>query len=108
MECINEKGKSGALYLNGRLLLNVVEMPEITFDSYVDNGDIIDTFSHDRSCSFTATFRCSKISRKKFVHNLIKQGYSKKSAKWLAWHCNRNKISYGNANKLIALGLSVR
>lgn len=100
--------KSGVLYLNGKPLLDVTKMPEITFDSCVDGKDIIGTFPQDRSCSFTATFKCAKISRKKFVRSLIKQGYSKKSAKDLAWYCRRKRIPYGNANDLIILGLSVR
>ena len=99
--------KSSVLYYNGRPL-NISEMPPITFDSCVDSGDIIGTFSQNRDCSFTATFKHLKISRKKFVHNLIKQGYSKKAAKQLAWYCNGKRISYGVANILIALGLSVR
>lgn len=98
--------KSGVLYLNGKPLFNVTKMPEITFDSYIDGGDIIGTFPEGMSCSFTGTFKRAKMSRKKFVRNLIKQGYSKKSAKWLAWYCCRKKISYGSANDLIALGLS--
>lgn len=103
-----EKIKSSVLYLNGRPLLNISEMPSITFDSDVDTGDIIGSFSQDKNYSFTATFKHLKISRKKFVHNLMKQGYSKKAAKQLAWYCNRKRISYGAANNLIALGLSVR
>ena len=99
--------KSSVLYYNGRPF-NMSEMPPITFDSCVDSGDIIGTFSQNRDCSFTATFKHLKISRKKFVHNLIKQGYSKKAAKQLAWYCNGKRISYGVANILIALGLSVR
>ena len=99
--------KSSVLYYNGRPF-NISEMPPITFDSCVDSGDIIGTFSQNRDCSFTATFKHLKISRKKFVHNLIKQGYSKKAAKQLAWYCNGKRISYGVANNLIALGLSVR
>lgn len=76
--------KSSVLYYNGRPLLNISEMPPITFDSCVDGGDIIGTFPQNRNCSFTATFKHLKMSRKKFVHNLIKQGYSKK---WLnSWH----------------------
>lgn len=100
--------KSSVLYLNGRPLLNISEMPPITFDSCVDGSDIIGTFPQNRNCSFTATFKHLKMSRKKFVHNLIKQGYSKKVAKQLAWYCNGKRISYGAANDLIALGLSVR
>ena len=99
--------KSSVLYYNGRPF-NMSEMPPITFDSCVDSGDIIGTFSQNRDCSFTATFKHLKISRKKFVHNLIKQGYSKKAAKQLAWYCHGKRISYGVANILIALGLSVR
>ena len=75
--------KSSVLYYNGRPLLNISEMPPITFDSCVDGGDIIGTFPQNRNCSFAATFKHLKMSRKKFVHNLIKQGYSK----WLnSWH----------------------
>lgn len=99
--------KSSVLYLDGRSLLNISEMPPITFDSYIDR-DIIGTFPQNRNCSFTATFKHLKMSRKKFVHNLIKQGYSKKVAKQLAWYCNGKRIPYGAANDLIALGLSVR
>ena len=36
--------KSSVLYYNGRPLLNISEMPPITFDSCVDGGDIIGTF----------------------------------------------------------------
>jgi len=100
--------KSSVLYYNGRPLLNISEMPPITFDSCVDGGDIIGTFPQNRNCSFAATFKHLKMSRKKFVHNLIKQGYSKKVAKQLAWYCNGKRIPYGAANNLIALGLSVR
>lgn len=99
--------KSGVLYLNGKPLLNVTEMPEITFDSYIGGKDIIGIFPQDRSCSFTATFKPLRMSRKKFVRSLIKQGYPKKKAKWIAWYCNRKRMSYGNANNLIALGLSI-
>lgn len=100
--------KSSVLYLNDRPLFNISEIPLITFDSYVDGADIIGTFPQDRNCSFTVTFKNVKMSRKKFVHSLIKQGYSKKAAKQLAWYCNRKMIPYGAANNLIALGLSVR
>lgn len=100
--------KTGVLYLNGKPLLNVTKMPEITFDSYIDGRDIIGTFPQDRNCSFTATFKPSKMSRKRFVRNLMKQGYSKKVAKWLSWYCNKKKIPYSRSNTLIALGLSVR
>lgn len=97
--------KTGVLYLNGKPLLSVTEMPEITFDSYVGGKDIIGSFPQDRDCSFTATFKPSKMSRKKFVRNLIKQEYSKKTAKWLAWYCHGKRIPYGNANSLITFGL---
>lgn len=99
--------KSGVLYLNGKPFLNVTQMPEITFDSYVGSKDVIGTFPQDKNYSFTATFKHSKMSRKRFVRNLMKRGYSKKTAKWIAWYCRRKKIPYGNANNLIALGLSV-
>ena len=36
--------KSSVLYYNGRPLLNISEMPPITFDSCVVGGDIIGTF----------------------------------------------------------------
>ena len=100
--------KSSVLYYNGRPLLNISEMPPITFDSCVDLGGILIIKQKNRNCSFTATFKHLKMSRKKFVHNLIKQGYSKKMAKQLAWYCNGKRIPYGAANNLIALGLSVR
>lgn len=102
------ENKSSVLYLNSRPLLNISEMPPITFDSYANGSDIIGSFSQDRNCLFTATFKHLKMSRKKFVHNLIKQGYYKKVAKQLAWYCNGKRIPYGSANDLIALGLSVR
>lgn len=47
------------------------------------------------------------MSRKKFIRNLVKQGYSKKVAKWLAWYCHGKRIPYGKASNLIAWGLSV-
>lgn len=99
--------KSGVLYLDGKPFHNVAQMPEITFDSYVDGKDVIGTFPQDRSYSFTATFKHSKMSRKKFVRNLMKQGYTKKTAKWIAWYCRKKRIPYRNANNLMALGLSV-
>lgn len=104
---MGETENTGVLYLNGKQLC-LAEMPEITFDSYMNGKEIIGAFSHDRSCSFTVTFKYAKISRKRFVRNLMKQGYSKKDAKWLSWYCNKKRISYSKANTLIALGLSVR
>lgn len=103
-----KENKSSVLHLNSRPLLDICEIPPITFDSYVDSADIIGTFPQNRNCSFTATFKHLKMSRKKFVNNLIKQGYSKKAAKQLAWYCKEKMIPYGAANDLIALGLSVR
>lgn len=103
---MGETENAGVLYLDGKPLC-LAEMPEITFGSYTDGKDMIGTFSRDRSCSFIVTFKHSKMSRKKFVRNLIKQGYSKKAAKWLAWYCHRKRISYGKASNLIAWGLSV-
>lgn len=41
--------KSSVLYYNGRPLLNISEMPPITFDSCVDGGDIIGTFCKYRN-----------------------------------------------------------
>ena len=104
---MGETENTGVLYLDGKPL-RLTEMPEITFDSSIDGKDIIGAFSCDRSCSFTATFRYSKMSRKRFVRNLMNQGYSKKVAKWLSWYCNKKRIPYSKANTLIALGLSVR
>lgn len=74
---MGETENTGVLYLDGKPL-RLTEMPEITFDSSIDGKDIIGAFSCDRSCSFTATFRYSKMSRKRFVRNLMKQGYSKR------------------------------
>lgn len=98
---------SGILFVNGEPIFNITKMPEITFDSKIDNENIIGTFPHDRSCSFTGIIKHAKMSRKKFVHNLIKQGHSKKSAKNLAWYCHKKRIPYINASDLMSLGLFV-
>lgn len=93
---MGETEKMGVLYLDGKPL-RLTEMPEISFDSCVNGKDIVGTFSSDRSCSFTAIFRYSKMSRKKFVHYLKILGYLKKKAKQIAWYYNRKHISYSSA-----------
>lgn len=95
----------GILYLDGKPLC-LAEMPEITFGSTNEN-DNIRSFSQCRSYSATLKSIYPKLSRKKFVRNLVKQDYSKKAAKWLAWYCHGKRIPYGKASNLIAWGLSV-
>ena len=91
------------LYLDGKPLC-VTEMPKITFEPNKDNTY---SFSACETCSITGTFIYLRISRKKFVRNLIKQGYSKKNAKWIAWYCCKKRIPYSKANTLIYFGLSI-
>lgn len=104
---MGEAENNGILYLDEKPLC-LAELPEIIFDSSMNKENIIGTFSNNKNCSFTVRLKHSKMSRKAFIRNLIKQGYSKKTAKWLAWYCHGKRIPYGNANDLIALGLSVR
>ena len=101
------EAKNCVLYLDSKPL-NIFDMSPITFNPDIDIGNKVRSFSNCQSGTFTGTISRTKMSRKKFVHNLIKQGYSKKVAKQLAWYCNGKRIPYGAANDLIALGLSVR
>lgn len=94
---------SGILYLDGKPLC-MAEMPEITFES---NKDDTYLFSACKNYSITGTFTHLRMSRKKFIRNLIKQGYSKKNAKWIAWYCCKKRITYSRANILISFGLSI-
>lgn len=98
---MGEIENAGILYLDGKPLC-LAEMPEITLGS-IDTESSIRSFSNCRSCSMTGTFIYSKMSRKRFVHNLIKLGYSKKDAKQLSWYCNRKRIPYSQANHLLLL-----
>ena len=65
------------------------------------------SFSACKNHSITGTFIYLRMSRKKFIRNLIKQGYSKKNAKWIAWYCCKKRIPYSKANTLIYFGLSI-
>lgn len=94
---------SGILYLDGKPLC-MAGMPEITFEPNKDNTH---SFSVCENCSISGTFTYLRMSRKKFIRNLIKQGYSKKNAKWIAWYCCRKRIPYSKANTLIYFGLSI-
>lgn len=93
----------GISYLDGKPLY-MAEMPEITFEP---NKDSIQSFSLCKEYSITGTFTYLRMSRKKFIRNLIKQGYSKKNAKWIAWYCCRKRIPYSRANTLILFGISL-
>lgn len=95
------------LYFNGKPLC-ITDMPEVTFDYDAAKESNVRTLSRNRSFSVTMKPIYPKISRKKFIRNLINQGYSKKNAKWLAWYCRGKRIPYGKAYSLIILGLSVR
>lgn len=94
---------SGILYLDGKALC-MAEMPEITFEP---NKDDTYLFSACKNHSITGTFTYLRMRRKKFIRNLIKQGYSKKNAKWIAWYCCKKRIPYSKANTLIYFGLSI-
>ena len=101
------ESKNGILYFNGTPV-NLSELPEITFDSNVESENTERSFSPCQSFSATINPIYPKMSRKKFIRNLVNRGYSKKDAKWLAWYCHDKKIPYGRADSLITFGLSVR
>lgn len=104
---MGETENTSILYLDGKPLC-LTDMPEITFDYDAAKESNIRTLSRNQSFLVTMKPIYPKISRKKFIRNLINQGCSKKNAKWLALYCRGKRIPYGKAYSLIILGLSVR
>lgn len=102
---MGETENTSILYLDGKPL-RVTDIPEITFDYNVAKEGNVCTISRNQSFSVTMKPIYPKISRKKFIRNLINRGCSKKNAKWLAWYYRSKKISYGKAYSLIIFGLS--
>lgn len=68
------------LYFDGKSLC-ITNMPEVTFDYDAAKESNVRTLSRNQSFSVTMKPIYPKISRKRFIRNLINQGYSKKNAK---------------------------
>lgn len=106
-----EKKEPTMLYMDGKPIGKVIYDPktELVPDSakgyeMTENG-VFASVSPDTefSCSFRAQF--PHVSRKQFITELEKIGYSRKQAKMLAWEIHNRHGSYARASFFLKLGV---
>lgn len=76
---------------------------KIEADMLKPSDEIATYICPEKSLTMTMKLLFSKISRKRFIRAIEKQGFSRKYAKQLAWNFNKRKIPYGKALTLMFL-----
>lgn len=76
---------------------------KIDTDMLKPNDEMVAHICPEKSLTVTMKLSFSKISRKRLIQAIEKQGFSRKYAKQLAWNFNKRKIPYGKALTLMFL-----
>ena len=95
--------ESPVLYMNGEPIGKLASMPEITSAESTEERYILGVDLANGS-DVTASFKLPHMSRKRFVSNLIKLGYSKKEAKKIAWSVHKEGHCYASTYAIYTIG----
>lgn len=91
-------------YINGTPLGKMTSaLLELTSDIEPISPKVLG-FDLANGSDFTASFKLSHMSRKSFVSNLIKLGYSKKEAKKIAWSVHKEGHCYASTYAIYTIG----
>ena len=92
------------LFMNGKAIgtINDIQMTTIESDTEPSMAGI--NLSKNRDFTATLRARFPHITRKHFIRNMRKLGYSKTQAKQMAWDTQKKKLSYSYANFLYMFG----